>query len=225
MPAASRRRSGFTLVELLTVIAVIAILVTITIGAVAGVRQRAAMARARLELGALTTALEEYKRIYGDYPQLQDFTHTAVTPTSATAGPGLTTVEAKLFNCLTGVWGPRAFSNADRQNGPNLLDVGRFTLNGTLQNTFLVPAVTSTSTPPAKVEQNVGLVDPWGRYYLYYYKSARNPAGWQAPGYVLYSAGPRVAANGTQTAPITVTTGLPLTTLTAEMADNISFSP
>ena len=44
---------------------------------------------------------------------------------------------------------------------------------------------------------------------------------WQATGYVLYSAGSRVAANGTQTPPITVTSGLMLATQTAEMVDNL----
>ena len=87
-----------------------------------------------------------------------------------------------------------------------------------------VPACATTVNaplPPAKVEQNACLVDPWGRRYSYYYRNANNAAGWQATGYVLYSAGPRVAANGTQTAPLNPTNGLLLATQTAEMLDNI----
>jgi len=38
---------------------------------------------------------------------------------------------------------------------------------------------------------------------------------------VLYSAGEKVAANGTQTAPLNPTNGLLLATQTAEMLDNI----
>lgn len=215
---------AFTLIELLTVIAVIAILMTIGIGAIRGARERANIARARTELAALVTALEEFKRLYGDYPQTGEFLQAPATPTSETAPPGMQFAQAKLFNALTGVYGPKGFTNSDRLNGPNLLDVGKFKLNGTLTNQFLVP-LSNTPNPPSKPEQNVCLLDPWGRRYLYYYKNARTPGQWQATGYVLYSAGRQVAANGTQTPPITVTTGLMLATQTAEMADNIYANP
>ena len=69
-------------------------------------------------------------------------------------GPGVNTVQAKLFNALTGVFGARGFTNSDRLNGPNLLEVGKFTINGTLTNQFLVP-VSNTPNPPSKPEQNV----------------------------------------------------------------------
>lgn len=231
--AFQRRGAGsfaFTLIELLTVVAVIAILTTLGIGSVRGAKERANIARARSELVALVTALEEFKRLYGDYPQTGDFTQAPATPVGQSptmpngTGPGNQTVQAKLFNALTGVYGPRGFGNSDRLNGPNLLDVGKFTLNGSLTNRFQVP-VSNTPNPPSKQEENVSLLDPWGRRYLYYYKSARNPNQWQATGYVLYSAGRLVAANGTQTPPITVTTGLLLATQTAEMVDNVYANP
>lgn len=215
-----RSASAFTLVELLTSISVVAVLMSIAIGTVQAVKGRAAIAHARADLASLVTALEEFKRIYGDYPQLGEFSQAAATPTAVATGPGITTVQAKLFNCLTGVFGAKNFTNSDRVNGPNLLDVGKLSLNGVLTTQFLVP-VSNTPNPPSKVEQNVCLLDPWGRRYMYYYKNARTPTQWQASGYVLYSAGRVVAANGTQTAPITVTTGLMLGTQTAEMADNI----
>jgi prepilin-type N-terminal cleavage/methylation domain-containing protein len=225
-----RHGRAFTLIELLTVIAVIAILTTIGLGSIRGVKERANIARARSELVALVTALEEFKRLYGDYPQTGEFIQAPATPVGQSptmpngTGPGTQTAQAKLFNALTGVYGPRGFGNSDRLNGPNLLDVGKFTINGSLLNTFLVP-VSNTPNPPSKPEQNVSLLDPWGRRYLYYYKNARNPNQWQATGYVLYSAGRVVAANGTQTPPITVTTGLLLATQTAEMVDNVFANP
>ena len=232
--SSSRSRSAFTLIELLTVLAVLAILATISIGAVRGAKERASIAQARSELAALAAALEEFKRLYGDYPQLGEFSQAPATPTGVTAalpngaGPGLSTAQAKLFNCLTGVFGPRAFTNADRINGPNLLppqfaDAVKY-INGSLTNQYLVP-VSNAPNPPTKTEQNVSLLDPWGHRYLYYYKNARNAAGWQAPGYVLYSAGRTLAANGTQTPPINPTTGLPLATQSAEMVDNIYANP
>ncbi len=220
-----RRRNGaFTLIELLTVIAILLVLGGIALGAISGVKQRANIARARSDLAALAGALEEFKRFYGDYPQLGAFVQATATPTSTTAGPGVGTVQARLFNCLTGCFGPKAFAATDRLNGPNFLDVGRFSINGTLLNTFLVPT-NNPPNPPFKQEQNVCLLDPWGRRYIYYYKNASNPGAWQATSYVLYSAGPVVATNGNQTAPIAPATGLFLATQSAEMADNIYANP
>ncbi len=230
VPHRRRRSSAFTLIELLTVAAVLAILGTFAVSAVSGAKNRALIAKGRGELATLATALEEFKRIYGDYPQTGEFGQAAATPTGVSAqqptgtGPGATTAQAKLFNALTGVYGARSFGNGDRLNGPNLLEVGKFTVNGTLTNSFLVP-VSNTPNPPAKPEQNACLLDPWGRRYIYYYKNARTPNNWQATGYVLYSAGPTVATNGTQTPSVNPTTGLLLAAQTAEMADNLYANP
>lgn len=208
---------GFTLLELLTVIAVVAVLATLAIGAIRGAKQRGMIARTRGELAALSSALEQFKSLYGDYPQTGGFSQAPATPTATGTGPGIQTAQAKLFNCLTGAFGAKP---TVALSGPNLIEVSRFTINGTLTNQFLIP-VSNGRTAPNKVEQNACLVDPWGRRYSYYYKNTNNPAGWQATGYVLYSAGEKVAANGTQTAPLNPTNGLLLATQTAEMLDNI----
>jgi len=73
-PVAPRRqaRNSFTLVELLVVIAIIATLAAIALGLVQGVRQRAAIARVRTELAALSLSLAQYRRHFGDYPQTAD---------------------------------------------------------------------------------------------------------------------------------------------------------
>ena len=207
---------GFTLLELLTVIAVVAILASLAIGAIRGAKERGMIARTRGALAALSSALEQFKALYGDYPQTGGFSQAPATPTATGTGPGLSTAQAKLFNAITGAFGAKLTP----VSGPNLIEVSRFTINGTLTNQFLIP-VSNGRTAPNKVEQNACLLDPWGRRYSYYYKSTNNPAGWQATGYVLYSAGEKVAANGTQTAPLNPTSGLLLATQTAEMLDNI----
>ena len=66
VPRTARR--GFTLIELLTAIALVAILTTFAVGGIRGAKERANITRAKADLAALVTALEEYKRIYGDYP-------------------------------------------------------------------------------------------------------------------------------------------------------------
>ena len=142
-------RPGFTLLEVLAVMAVVAVLFTLSVGAIRGVKERAQTARARAELAALATALEDFRRLYGDYPQTGEFTQASATPTALTAGPGVQTAQAKLFNCLTGTFGARDLST--RLNGPNLIEVGRFVVNGTLTNQFLQP-VSNAPNPPSKPE-------------------------------------------------------------------------
>ena len=65
-------KRAFTLIELLTVIGIIAILAAITFGVIKGVNERAAIGQAKTELATLAQAIESYKLQYGDYPQTTD---------------------------------------------------------------------------------------------------------------------------------------------------------
>jgi prepilin-type N-terminal cleavage/methylation domain-containing protein len=64
-----RQLAAFTLIELLTVIAIIGILSAITFGVVRSVSERSSISRARGELAMLQLALDAYKAQFGDYPQ------------------------------------------------------------------------------------------------------------------------------------------------------------
>jgi prepilin-type N-terminal cleavage/methylation domain-containing protein len=63
-----RRPNSFTLVELLTVMAIIAILLGILLAAMSGVMRTASRDRARAEIQAMSAALESYKSDNGIYP-------------------------------------------------------------------------------------------------------------------------------------------------------------
>ena len=65
-----RKRSGpaFTLIELLIVIAIIAILASLTLSAAGFIQKKAGRSRAEAEIAALSAALENYKVDNGDYP-------------------------------------------------------------------------------------------------------------------------------------------------------------
>ena len=65
------RSPGFTLLELLLVIAVLALLSAVASSAVVGARRQAAVLRAESELAVQALALEEYKRRHGDYPRTE----------------------------------------------------------------------------------------------------------------------------------------------------------
>lgn len=68
-PMAGGRRSGFTLVELLVVIGIIIVLISILVPTVASFRHKAEIARIRQDLNTISTALEEYKKVFYDYPR------------------------------------------------------------------------------------------------------------------------------------------------------------
>jgi prepilin-type N-terminal cleavage/methylation domain-containing protein len=61
--------AAFTLVELVTVMAIISVLTAIVIGAGRHTLQAGEVARTKAELSALSVALEAYRKKYGDYPQ------------------------------------------------------------------------------------------------------------------------------------------------------------
>lgn len=65
-------RRAFTLIELLAVLAIVAILTSIVLGSGRRASEAGKAARARAELAALSTALESYKLQHGDYPRTAD---------------------------------------------------------------------------------------------------------------------------------------------------------
>jgi len=71
---ATSTRAAFTLLELLAVLVVLAILTGILIGGGRRAAEAGKTARAKSELAVLATALEAYKRAYGDYPRTGEVT-------------------------------------------------------------------------------------------------------------------------------------------------------
>lgn len=62
------KTSAFTLIELLIVIAIIAVLAGLVLGAAGSVQKKGARSRAESEIAAIGAALENYKADNGDYP-------------------------------------------------------------------------------------------------------------------------------------------------------------
>ncbi len=191
LPARPHRRSpAFTLLELLTVIAVLALLSTISLGVISSTKQRANIARSKAELAVLVQALEDYKRHYGDYPQTGP---SALNSQRVTGTIGAATAQAVLFNSLMGVYGPTG-ARGGRLNGPRLVDIQKFKLEVVPTAAQLTSLGVPSGSPPAKNLFNSAFLDPWGNRYLYFYRSSamqgRPPAPWSAPCFILYSTGP-----------------------------------
>jgi len=167
-------RKGFTIIELLAVIAVIAVLAGIVLRVRDGARERAQRDRAEGELAAMAQALEAYRATFGDYPWGQ-------------GDDALVLARALQGDILPD-------GRAPREVRP-LLDLQRFVF-GDPETLEPFPADASPS--------RAVLLDPWGQPYRYRYRSDKDDAAWQRRGYVLLSTGPsgaRATEEGRREAP------------------------
>jgi prepilin-type N-terminal cleavage/methylation domain-containing protein len=189
------RQQGFTLVELLMVIAVILVLAGITFGISRGVQNAQARTKAKAELAVIAQSLEQFKSANGDYPWInndpiklaqslmgwQEFRQTGSPPTTTFAVKS--SVPAS---------GPRSF-----------IDPVKMSTAGTIPP--------SSGTMPTDLK----LIDPWGNDYVYVYDKSSSGGSWENFGYVLFSKGPDGAS---ETLP---NTGIRVTPPTGKDVDNI----
>ncbi len=99
-----RRLASFTLIELLTVMAIIAILAALTLEAASALWNKAARSRAASEIQAMSTALEGYKTDNGIYPQSDGSQLLTNTPYSSFDGTSVSyqTNSTLLYVALSG---------------------------------------------------------------------------------------------------------------------------
>ena len=87
-PGGVRTRAGFTLVEMLVVIGIIALILGIALPATFTARRKAARLKVQHDIQALATGLEEFKSQYGDYPRIGKGTDGPTVMTEALTGEG-----------------------------------------------------------------------------------------------------------------------------------------
>jgi prepilin-type N-terminal cleavage/methylation domain-containing protein len=169
LSASRRHRAGFTLVELLTVIAIIAILAAMLLTVVSHAITSAKKTKARLEANDIATAIQAYDSAYGRFPASAeaqkdagtgDFTYGAVIPK-----PG------NVVNLLNPTY---SMSNCeviailmDFTNYPN---GAGFTINTNYQKNpqqtkFLNASFSGDNSSPG-VGTDLVYRDPWGNPYV-----------------------------------------------------------
>lgn len=179
--------AGFTLVEILIALGVVAIVAGLVLLAGQGIQERALRARADGEMAALAQALSRYRATYGDYPQTR--------PGSDGAN--------ELYLALLGCTGPRGHFFLDENGHPQMrqsfvqpadFQIGQ--VNGPAVDTLtpLVDARGRIISPDHEARQHCFL-DPWDRPYLYRYEGAA--PGWKRNGFLLFSHGQESAPNFT----------------------------
>ena len=186
---------AFTLIELLTVIAIIAILSAISFGVIKGVKERSSIGQAKAEVAVIAQALETYKMQYGDYPQATSTADPKITPNANAV---------YMLQALIGKKGPTGVAMTQKA----LLDISKFSLSDTTGDPFSSPG-SSTIT----------LVDPWGNSYMYYYYTVSTGSNITKRSFLLFSQGP----DGYSTVPssMTGTTGGTIDNTDVKNSDNI----
>ena len=174
------RRTAFTLIEILVVIAVIMILAGLVLATVSYVQNKGARSRAEAEIAAMSAALESYKADNGIYPRgnadlslstpYDSDTLDARTPGNCDPTSGdvkYRNVTLFLYKMLSGD------VNANKQL--------------TAKSYFSFPK--GMLFPKGNVASVTALIDPWGNCYGYSTANQNNPNQGYNPTFDLWSSG------------------------------------
>jgi prepilin-type N-terminal cleavage/methylation domain-containing protein len=164
-----KKAGSFTLIELMAVVAIIAILAGLILGGAGAVRQRAARGQAKAGLAAIEAGLGRYQMDMGAYP-----VSSGITP-SGTNYPGTPSSYTNAGQALfVALWGASTYAT---------------TTGGGKQYLNVKPSMVNTSGVNY-------FIDPWGYAYGYYWSGADSLYGGAVPD--VWSTGGQ-AGTGTQT--------------------------
>lgn len=172
------QRSAFTLIEVLIVIAIIALLAAVTTKISDSVSQSQDRAKAVTDIAAMATALETFKGMYNDYPRINSKSNGVVAMRD-------------FYRCILGKTFMRLRGDQislidikGSQDYKPLLDVGILRIGD--------PSKPDDTSAINYDSPNVCILDPWGNPYQYYYDSslvAGSVGQWESAAFILMSKG------------------------------------
>lgn len=175
------RKSGFTIIELLVVMAIIVTLAGLTLSTVGYVQNKGARSRAEAEIAAISAALENYKADNGIYPR-DPTNNTTDDLDPRTAGNPTKYQTASLF-LYDSLFGSATSGSRTAASGAKSYFVFKPTMLG-----------------PTDQTQNVQYIrDPFGNSYGYSTAYQKNPATGYNPTYDLWSTAGATSGTPNQT--------------------------
>ncbi len=196
------RRRGFTLVELLLVMAVIAILAAAIIPLATGALNSQRKARATGHIRAIAGACDAYRKLHGEFPLVRPGTYSTMTTDYPAFRQDLyaqLTGTKVLFSTVTATGAPSIQLVA--HNDPVFGARASKRVVRPLLGPSIVPACDATGKEDVDAAQFTEFIDPWGNAYDYRYRIACQPgeatnasgankfASWRSPEFLLVSCG------------------------------------
>ena len=171
------RRTAFTIIELVVVMAIIVILAGLILNTVGYVQNKEARSRAEAEIAAISAALENYKADNGIYPR--DNTTDNLDPRTAGNPINYQTASLFLYDSLFG----------------SATSGSRTAANGAKSYFLFKPNMLSPSDQTRNIQY---IRDPFGNSYGYSTAHQKNPATGYNPTYDLWSTAGATSATPNQ---------------------------